>query len=66
MGKMKVTRKVLPGKHGAVKESKIYGDKLMAVRYHRDGAGNFYKTAEVIIYERQEGLPAKYMHLSDM
>ena len=64
MGKLKVTRKVLPGKHGAIKESNLYGDRLIAVRYHRDGAGNFYKTAEIIVYERHEGCSAKYLHLS--
>ena len=58
MGKMRVTRKVLPGNHGTVRESSIYGDKLMAVRYHKDGAGNFYKTAEIIVYERHEGISA--------
>ena len=54
MNKSRVTRKVLPGNHGAIRETARFGDKLMAVRYHKDGAGNFYKTAEIIVNERHE------------
>lgn len=54
MSDLKVTRKVLPGNHGAVKEQMRYGDKLLAVRYLKNGNGRYVKTAEIIIYERQE------------
>lgn len=54
MTDLKVTRKVLPGNHGAVREQRRYGDKLLAVRYLKDDAGRFIKTAEIIISERYE------------
>ena len=54
MNGLKVTRKVNPGQHGSVRETKRYGSKLMATRYYRDDAGRFVKTAEVIVYERHE------------
>ncbi len=66
MGKMKVTRKVLPGNHGAVRETTRFGDKLLAVRYHKDDKGYFCKTAEVIVYERYAGKQADHMPLSGM
>ena len=51
MSDLKVTRKVLPGNHGAVKEQKRYGDKLLAVRYLKNGSGRYIKTAEIIVYK---------------
>lgn len=66
MGKLRVTRKVLPDTYGSVKETRIYGDRLMSVRYHKDDDGNFYKTAEIIVYERHTNKSGKYMNLSGM
>ena len=54
MSNLKVTRKMLPGNHGAVKEQRRYGDKLLAVRYLKDDEGRYIKTAEIIVYERQK------------
>ena len=54
MGDFKVTRKVRPGEHGSIKETKQYGSRLMATRYYRDDAGHYVKTAEIVVYERQE------------
>jgi hypothetical protein len=54
MSDFKVTRKVSPGSHGAVRELVKYGDKLLAVRYLKDGRGHFIKTVELIVYERRE------------
>ena len=54
MGALKVTRKVSPGQPGALKEQYRYRDKLLAVRYLSDGQGRFVKTAEIIIYDRQD------------
>ena len=53
MGKFKVTRKVKPGEYGTVKEKQIYGDRLLAVRYLKNGDGRYIKTAEIIVYERE-------------
>lgn len=53
MSDLKVTRKVLPGEHGAVREQRQYRDRLLAVRYLADGNGRYVKTAEIIIYDRQ-------------
>ena len=53
MGNLKVTRKVLPEKHGAIKESNKYGNKLLSVRYLRDDEGRYVKTAEIAIYDYQ-------------
>ena len=54
MNDLKVTRKVHPGQHGSVSETKRYGSKLMATRYYRDDDGRFVKTAEIIVSERFE------------
>ena len=53
MAKFKVTRKVKPGEYGTVKEGQKYGDRLLAVRYLKDGDGRYIKTAEIIVYERE-------------
>ena len=54
MNDLKVTRKVHPGQHGSVRETKRYGSNLMATRYYKDDAGRFIKTAEIIVSERHE------------
>ena len=54
MNDLKVTRKVHPGQHGSVRETKRYGDKLLATRYYKDDAGRYVKTAEIIVTERFE------------
>ena len=54
MSNLKVTRKVSPGEHGSIKEQQRYRDNLLAVRYLNDGQGRYVKTAEIIIYDRQE------------
>ena len=54
MKELKVTRKVQPGKPGAKRELKRYRENLFAVRYRADGDGRYMKTAEIIIYDRQE------------
>lgn len=54
MSELKVTRKIAPGEHGAVKEQQRYRDKLLAVRYLTDGCGRYIKTAEIILYDRQQ------------
>ena len=52
MSDLKVTRKVKPGKPGTLKEERIYGDRLLAVRYLKDGDGRHVKTAEIIVKDR--------------
>ena len=54
MSKLQVTRKVKLGEYGTVKEQRRYGDRLLAVRYLKDNAGRYVKTAEIIVYERQD------------
>lgn len=46
---MIITRKLLPGKHGCVKESNHYGGKLVAVRYRKDNKGGYAKTVEIVV-----------------
>ena len=53
MAKLGVTRKVQPGEYGALKEEQIYGDRLLAVRYLKDGNGRYVKTAEIVVYDIQ-------------
>jgi hypothetical protein len=52
MAKLEVTRKVKPGEYGTLKEELIYGDRLLAVRYLKDGDGRYVKTAEIIVKDR--------------
>ena len=54
MNNLKVTRKVLPGNPGTKKELRQYRNRLVAVRYLTDGQGRYVKTAEVIMYDRDE------------
>ena len=54
MNDLKVTRKVLPGNPGTKKEQRQYQNRLVAVRYLKDGNGRFVKTAEIVIYDRQD------------
>jgi hypothetical protein len=51
--KFKVSRTVKPGKPGAVRELKKYGDKLRTVRYLGDGTGRYLKTIELIVADHR-------------
>lgn len=53
MSKLKVTRKVLPGQPGAIRETRVYKESLLAVRYKKDDEGRYVKTAEIILSEKR-------------
>jgi hypothetical protein len=64
MPKLKVTRKIKPGKPGTLKEMRRYGERLLSVRYLKDEEGRYIKTAEIIVYERGIGLDGIYMDVN--